>query len=241
MNVFNKLFTITGLIFLMVLGAVTLFSPSTTLSLLQNAADTIHTSIFANMPQTARFLVRALLAVILVLILLGILWLEVRRPAQKTVEVGRSNGGTTIRISTDAIESKLRDSIDGLTGVIGSKVLAQTRGKAVQVQLDVLATKDTDLVAKAEEISGLTRTLIQEQLGLKLHSKPQIVIKAGAGKAKVDRKSIFPSIGRPGKDKPAAEHPAPIALPDSAPAPDISTVDDAVTVIDDERRLATDS
>lgn len=240
MNVFNRLFTVTGLIALIVVGAATLVAPAAVLAFIQTAADTIHTSFFANMPANARVLVRLLLAIVFVLILLALLWLELRRPAQKTVEVGK-HGGTTIRISTDAIESKLRDAIDNLNGVIGSKVLAQTRGKAVEVQLDVLATKDTDLVAKAEEVSALTRSIVQEQLGLKLHNKPKIVIKAGGGKAKVDRKPIFGTIGssigamgRPGKDKAAPEaHPV-LAAPDPEPPKLDAPATPVVTQTDNE-------
>jgi hypothetical protein len=201
------------------------------LAFLHNTADTIHTSLFAGMTDWARFGVRLMAAVIFGLIMLGILWIELRRPPQKSIEVAKQ-GGTMIRISTDAVEAKLRDAVDNLSGVIGSKVSAQTRGKAIAVNLDVLATRETDLVAKAEEIAALTQSTIQEQLGLKLHSRPQIVIKAGPGKAKVDRKPLFPGFtpkAEPAKSRPA-EVPAVIAAPEAvvtAPHEPEATVGDA--------------
>ena len=210
MNVFNRLFTIIGIIVLIVSGTATLIAPATVLSFIQTTANTIHVNVFANMGELARLGVRSLAAVIFVLIMLGLLWLEVRRPAQRTIEVGRYTGGTTIKISTDSIESKIRDSVDSLGGVIGARVSANTRSKAVDVSIDVLATKDTDLVAKAEEVSAITRMIVQDHLGLKLYGKPQVTIKSGAGKAKVDRKPFLPPIGRAKGDESEAA-PAPIA------------------------------
>jgi hypothetical protein len=250
MNVFNRLFTVVGLLTVLIGGVVTLIAPAFMLGLIQNAADTAHRLFFVGMSDWARLVMRVIIATVFALIVVSLLWLEIRRPAQKSIQVNKA-GGTMIRISTDAVEGKLRDAVDNLPGVIGSKVLAQTRGKAIGVQLDVLATKETDLVAKAEEISALTHTLIQDQLGLKLHSRPQIVIKAGAGRAKTDRKSLFPSFGgKTDKSKSGTAESAPepaIAAPaiietTSAPAPDaVATITDDAAEIDHRRRIATDS
>jgi hypothetical protein len=245
MNVFNRLFTIVGLLTLLVGGVITLIAPATMLALIQNAADTLHRVFFIGMSDWARLIMRIITATIFALIALALLWLEVRRPAQKSIQVTKA-GGTMIRISTDAVESKLRDAIDGLPGVIGSKVVAQTRGKAIAVQLDVLATKETDLVSKAEEIAAVTHTLIQDQLGLKLHGRPQIVIKAGAGRAKTDKKSLFPSFGRDTKPKPAqpaiAEPVGETPMVSAEPVPEVPNA--PATEIADEleqrRRIATD-
>jgi phosphotransferase system glucose/maltose/N-acetylglucosamine-specific IIC component len=209
MNVFNRLFTIVTIVLLIIFGAALLITPATVLGLIHSASAAFRTSVPDPAPRLA---LRVLAAIIFVLIMLGLLWLELRRPAVRTIEVGRYTGGTTIKISTDAVESKVRDAIDNLPGVIGSKVGAIARSKAVDVRLAVLATKDTDLVGKAEEIAALTRMIIQDQLGLKLHGKPQVTIKAGAGKARIDRKPMIPTFG-PRKPEIAA------------PKPDVDVID----------------
>ncbi len=222
MNVFNRLFTIVGLIVLLAAGLLSLLSPSTAIALPQSIADSIRVNVFGTMPNYARFWVRFLAATIFALIMAGVLWLELRRPAQRSIEVGRSSGaGTTIRISTDAVEGKVRDKVDSLDGVIGSKVRAVTHNKSIDISIDVLATKDADLVAKAEEIAALTRVIVQDELGLKLYGKPQVTIKAGAGKARIDRKPLFPI----GKSKPsdALQRPA----SDLAPAANATADDDS--------------
>ncbi len=234
MNVFNRLFTIMGIIVLIVAGTATLISPATVLSFIQTTANTIHVNVFANMGELARLGVRSLAAVIFVLIMLGLLWLEVRRPAQRTIEVGRYTGGTTIKISTDSIESKIRDSVDSLGGVIGARVSANTRSKAVDVSIDVLATKDTDLVAKAEEVSAITRMIVQDHLGLKLYGKPQVTIKSGAGKAKVDRKPFLPPIGRARSDEVETAPATPAKAEDVQSKPDSPVTSISVSAATDE-------
>jgi hypothetical protein len=219
MNVFNRIFTVVGIVVLIVVGAATLISPATVLAFIQNSANLIRLNVFAGMTDWTRFGVRVLAAVIFVLIMLGLLWLELRRPVQRTIEVGRYSSGTTIRISTDAVESKIRDAVDSLGGVIGARVQATHRNKSVDLSMDVLATRDTDLVAKAEEIAAITRLIVQDQLGLKLYGKPQVTIKAGAGKAKIDRKPMFPFGPKDGEKDGGSTKPAPVEEPIVISAP----------------------
>jgi hypothetical protein len=75
-----------------------------------------------------------------------------------------------------------------------------------------------------------------------LHSRPQIVIKAGAGRAKTDRKPLFPSFGRSDKTKPAqvetetASVVAPAVEPEPAPLTP-AFVEDAAE-LEHRRRIA---
>jgi hypothetical protein len=125
--------------------------------------------------------------------------------------------------------------VDNLSGVIGSKVKATTHSKAVDVHVDVLATKDSDLVAKAEEIAAIARMIVQDQLGLKLHSKPQVTIKAGAGKARIDRKPLVPA--RSAKSpEPAASAAATEALPAPVDADLPAVVENAAEDVQIERK-----
>jgi len=63
-----------------------------------------------------------------------------------------------------------------------------------------------DLIAKAEEVAAATRQIVQDQLGLKLAGKPQVAIRAKAGK---------PTASRPVQEP----QPAPAALPAREEAP----------------------
>lgn len=182
MNAFNRFFVIITLAVLLVAGVVTLISPAFTLSLLQNTANNIHNSFFNGFTDIGRFIARVTLAIGWAMLIGALLWVQLRRSSSRTIEVARYTGGNAIRISTAAVAEKVQDAVNAISGVIGAKVKATGRERAVEIRLDVTATKDIDLVSKAEEIAIVARQVVQDQLGLKLSGKPQVAIRAKEGK-----------------------------------------------------------
>ena len=182
MNAFNRIFVIVTLVVLLVIGVVTLVSPAFTLNLARSTADNIRNGFFAGFSDISRVATRITLAIGWLMLILLLLWAEFRRPSSRTIEVARYTGGNAIRISTGAVAEKVQDAVNGISGVIETKVKATGRERAVEIKLDVSATKDTDLVSKAEEIAIVTRQVVQDQLGLKLSGKPQVSIQAKQGK-----------------------------------------------------------
>lgn len=198
MNAFNRIFVIVTLVVLLVLGAFALVTPAGLLSAMQSIANWFRGTVFAAYSDTGRVLVRLILAIVWVALISLLLWWEVRRTGSRHIEIARYTGGSTIRISTDAVQEKVKEQVDAIAGVIESKVHATGHNRAVELKLEVSVTKDVDLIAKAEEVAAATRQIVQDQLGLKLAGKPQVAIKAKAG--------------RPITPKPAQE-------PQPAPAP----------------------
>jgi hypothetical protein len=178
MNAFNRVFVIITLVVLLVAGVLALVAPAFTLSLIQNTANSIRTNFFAGFTDVGRFIARVTLAIGWAMLMGLLLWREMRRSSSRTIEVARYTGGNAIRISTGAVAEKVQDAVNGISGVIDAKVKATGRERAVEIKLDVTATKDTDLVSKAEEIAIVTRQVVQDQLGLKLSGKPQVAIQA---------------------------------------------------------------
>ncbi len=208
MNTFNRVFVIVTLAVLLVLGAFALVTPAGLLSLMQAIANWFRGTVFAAYSDTGRVLVRLILAIIWVTLFGLLLWWEVRRAGSRSIEIARYTGGSTIRIGTDAVQEKVKEQVDAIAGVIDVKVHATGRNRAVELSLDVSVTKDVDLVAKAEEIAAVTRQVVQDQLGLKLAGKPQVAIKAKAGKS------------APPKPAPVKEHqptPAPLLAEEETP------------------------
>jgi hypothetical protein len=183
MNVFNRVFVIITLLVVMVVGAVTLVSPAFVLGLMRSAADTIRTTAFAGFTDVGRVITRIILALAWIGFIVLVIWAELRRPGSRTIEVARYTGGSAIRISTGAVADKVHEAVSAISGVIDAKVKATGRNRAVELRLDVSATKETDLVQKAEEIAVVTRQVVQDQLGLKLVGKPIVAIQAKHGKA----------------------------------------------------------
>ncbi|MGQ9815116.1 MAG: hypothetical protein ACUVR3_08190 [Candidatus Roseilinea sp.] len=177
MNTFNRAFTLVGLILLTIFGAATLVAPAMMLSFIDGAAAFFHTSVFGGMTDIARILVRILLAIIFVTVMLVLVWMEIRRPALRTVEVARATGGR-IRLTTRDLEEQIRQRVDAISDVLHVKVQVTERDNAVVASLDVEAASDTDLIEKGEEVAAITRNVIQDQYGVKLFNKPQVTIKA---------------------------------------------------------------
>lgn len=205
MNIFNRVFVIAMLGMLLVLGAFALVTPAGFLALMQAVAHWFRGTVFAAYSDTGRVLVRLILAIIWVALIGLLLWWELRRPGSRTIEIARYTGGSTIRISTEAVQEKVKEHVDAIAGVLESRVRATGRNRAVDLRLDVSVTKEVDLVAKAEEVAAVTRQVVQDQLGLRLASKPQVAIKARAGR---------PVIAKP---LPVQEQPAP--APSLPPTP----------------------
>ena len=192
MNTFNRAFTLAGLILLTIFGAATLVAPAMMLNFIDGAAAFFHTSVFGGMTDFARVLVRILAAVIFVAILLALVWLEIRGPASRTVEVARATGGR-IRLTTRDLEEQIRQRVDAISGVLHVKARVTERDNAVVASLDVEAAADTDLVGKAEEVAAIARNVIQDQYGVKLFNKPQVTIKAARAALKPPKPIKAPS------------------------------------------------
>ena len=172
MKLFNRIFTIVSLLVLSVLVLGALFIPASMLI-------PLITSLIAALPTDASL--RALIALVFLVIVVFVLWLELRRPGSRTVEVVRSTGGR-IRITTAHVEQRIAETVDAMSGVIQTKVHIQERDNAVIARIDVVAAQNLDLVTKGEDVAAKIREVVQDELGLKLAGKPQITIKASKTK-----------------------------------------------------------
>ena len=224
MKLFNRIFTIAGLGVLLLVGAATLIAPAQMLSLMHTAADAVRASALAGMSDVGRAIVRVVAALLWVLICAGLLWLELRKPRIAMLSVNRRDGGSIIQIAANTVEARLVDAIDGLAGVITARAVLRPRNKAVEINIDVRSTRETDPVAKAAEIGDLVRNIVQNDLGLRLYNDPHISVRAGNGKAKVDRNKSRALFGRPRRPEPAPalDEPDTAAVTATVAAPDSS-------------------
>jgi len=203
MNAFNRVFSIIALIILLVMGIFSLLAP--------NLITGIITSIDAGIKtlsnntgegwSPAEWAIRLLFTLVWIGVVVGLLWLELRKPDFRSVQVMRSTGSGRLRVSTKAITDRVRQRVDSLSGIINSTVEISAQNKAIAVHLDVLSAHDTDLVLKGEEIVGAVRNVVQDELGLKLFAKPVVTMKAAPAP-----KNIFPQfniLNRNRKEEPA--------------------------------------
>ncbi|HEY3342598.1 MAG TPA: hypothetical protein VGK81_11295 [Anaerolineae bacterium] len=173
MKLFNRIFTIVSLLVLsaLVLGALFISAESLTplLTNLIRAREILPSNLIA------------LIGLVFLVIVLFLLWLELRRPGARTVEVVRSTGGH-IRITTGHVEQRLADQVNAMSGVIQTKVHIHEKDNSVVAHIDVIVAQGLDLVTKGEDVAAKTREVVQDQLGLKLFGKPLITIKSSKTK-----------------------------------------------------------
>lgn len=223
MQTFNRVFVVAALGVLLVLGVFVLVAPAAWLGLMRAIADWFRGTVFVAYSDTGRVLARVLMAMVWAALIGFLIWLELRQGGSRDIEIARHTGESAIRISTDAVRERVKARVDAIPGVLSSKVRVIGRDRAAEMKLDVTVTKDLDLVAKAEEIALAVRQVAQEQLGLKLASKPQVAIRAKAG-----RPSVAP---------PTAE-PAAVAPVDSVPPPALPLAEESASVDAEAERPA---
>ena len=112
MNLFNRVFTIITILILTIVGLSVIVLPAN----LQMASSGVLATV-----DTVQTSFRVVSALLFIVVMFFLLWLEFRQPGSKTVEVARSTG-SRIRITTGHVEERLSQQIDALGGVISSRV-----------------------------------------------------------------------------------------------------------------------
>jgi len=194
MNIFNRIAIVLLLISLILVSAAVIVLPKQAISVASNAIQAL--DVYASTFQGWLFMTLALAAIILLCIVL--LWLEFRRTAPRTVRVEKITGGQA-RVAVESVAQRLQYNLDQLPQVLSVKPRIAARGKRVDITLDVETTQDVNIPVKTEEIGQITRSVIQEQMGLKLG---RLVVAV--------RHTSVPSMERP--------RPAPSAPPQQPPS-----------------------
>lgn len=209
MNIVNRFLAVIGLVILAILGAFALIFPSWTLAFLQSAADAGR-NLFGETTWALRQIIRTVAALVYLAIMGLLIWLELRQPNKKTVEVVNASGGR-VRIATTDVQQRLTREVENLNGVISAKVNVSARNKGIHTQTDAVIMPEVEGAGKGDEIAQTIRAIAEQQIGVKLLSKPQVSVKIGKVKGNNKLKDLL---------SPAAQSPAPSAplpaLPDSA-------------------------
>jgi len=178
-NTFNRIFMILLTLAAFFVVTIGLFVPAESLAVVRGAADnTLHT--LGRIRPEFILPFRALLilcAVFLDVLLVGLLVLEVRGPARRTLRVQRVGGGQ-VAVTAESLTERLQYHIDQLADVIGVKVRVSPRGGGVDVEVNLQTGSDTNVPEKAEQVLEVTRQVVEDKMGLKLARKPRVNIHA---------------------------------------------------------------
>jgi len=172
MNLFNRVVLVIFLLALLVTSLLTLVAPKAMIAGLQGFLDQLDTFPFYHIRSGSYWAFLGIgLAVVLLCLLL--LWLELRRPRRKTVQLLGADGHRT-EVGVKAITQRLQSDLGTLADVSRVRPKVTSRGRKVDVVVDVQVHPAVDLPSKTDEITQLIRQVIGEQMG------------AGVGKVRVN-------------------------------------------------------
>jgi len=218
MNVLNRIIMVLIILFLVVAVGTVLLTPFNSVSVTRLNLDYMETIL--SDAQVLMIFRAAGAGVLLILLLL--LWFELWRPRRKTVRIKTQSGGNA-QLDVQSVAQSLEYRIDELPGVRQVRPRIISRGRDVEVVLDLDTSPSVNIPALTEQIVKLTNDIVEGQLGLKIRSKVRLNIRH-----EPYPRGTMPSTGPLGKESvvpPVIERPAtpkaaePVIAPVSEPAP----------------------
>jgi len=163
MNIFNRVVVILLLLATIVVSVIVMAVPQPVIVVIRRELT------FAEALLTpTTHLVLIVLGSFLILVCILLLWFELWRPERKTVRVPQVSGGEA-EVSVDSIAQRLKYHVDQLAGVIEVAPSVISKGKSVDVTLDLETSPEIEVPKKTEEVCQVTKQVIEEKMGLKLH------------------------------------------------------------------------
>ncbi len=172
MSTFNRIVVTLLLLALVPIVTIVLIAPLDAIDLLRDGLDEIESQLDPS-PSTAQIAIMAGLALLIDLVLIILIYLELRSPKETTVRVQRAEGGEA-QIAIDSVVNRVRFQVDRLPGVLEVEPTIVPRRGGVEVILDVEMADDGKLSANIEEISVIARRVVEEEMGLELKGKPKL-------------------------------------------------------------------
>lgn len=170
MNVFNRVATILLLIAIWLVVVLVAAAPEQAFAwgqaLVEGARQAWATAVAAQ-PVWRVSIVRAAIIAGATLLIVLLLWRELRRPRKPTVRVRLQSGGV-VAVTTDSVARRLVWHVSQLADVLAVYPTVRTRRNAVDVVLDIETTPDVQVPMKTEEVVAATREVLHEQMGLQL-------------------------------------------------------------------------
>ena len=176
MNVFNKIIVIVLLLVLLALSVLLALLPIETLRTLQSVSGrAVEWARSWQVNQPLLFaLGRAALAVLGIVIVLPLLWQQIKPRRPKAVRV-ITEGGSQAAVTTDAVARRLTWHLDQLADVVSVEPIVTGGRGGVNVTLRVKTRPEIDVPMKTDEIVSVTKEVVTERMGLQL-GKVQVSI-----------------------------------------------------------------
>jgi hypothetical protein len=189
MNAFNRIVVTLLLLALIPIITVAFIVPQEAIDLVQEGLDRIEGQLGTSV-STQELMIRVGLALLIAVVLIFLLYLELRRRPRHSVPVRQVKGGEA-QIAIDSVIAQLEYQLDPLPGVLDVKPdVIPSRG-GVEVALEVEMAADANMAANIEELSAIARRVVEEEMGLKLKGKPKLKLRTVPSPRPVTSAELF--------------------------------------------------
>ena len=172
MNIFNRIVMVLAIIVALIVIAFIMIRPLQAVDLARLGLRYLEEGIF----EEQFFYIFLAVTGGLELILLVLLWLELRRRRRKSVQVDIEGGGKA-KLGTSSVAQSLEYRIDELPGVRKVKPKIKSRGKDVDVIIDLDTSPSVNIPVLSAKVVELCRDILEGQLGVKIHNKVQVNVR----------------------------------------------------------------
>jgi len=176
MNTFNRVVLVILLLVAMALCSLVSIMPVQALRVVAQQAEQL-ADLLTRVTFGARLAFGVLLTVIVLLVGVLFIFLEVRKPAARSIDVEKAAGGK-VTLSIASIADQLKAEVNQLPEVLQAKPKVSAKRKGVVVELDAKIAAEAGVPGKAERIVETIRRVVEEKMGLKLAQPPQVNIEA---------------------------------------------------------------
>jgi len=199
MNTFNRVVIVVALLALMALVTAICVLPHV---ILTNVGQWLVDlgRYFNGVQPVWRLILGLLLALFLNVIILFLIFLEVRPEHRRFIRVQQVTGGMAT-ISTDSITQQVAYKLDPIPGVLKVSPKINAKGDKVRAVVDVEVAAGSDVPDLASRLMEAVKTVLADNLGLQVYGQPEVRIKVAASPTPVVKKP------QPVKEKPAPEEP----------------------------------
>lgn len=206
MNVFNRIVMVLAILVALLVATYVMVDPYGAVMLTRDGLDVFEQLIYQD--QFYNFFLLGLGGLDLLLLIL--LWLELRRGRRRTARIRTKRGAAELGIQS--VAQSLEYRIDELAGVRKVRTHIVSHGRDVSIRVDLDTSPSVNIPVLTDQIANLCHDIVEGQLGIRIHGKVQINVKH-----EPYPRGTMPPTGPLG-EQPITMPPAP-AREEAAPAP----------------------
>jgi len=169
MNIFNRIVMIILIIALAALTVFFLVQPMVVLNSVASGVKILQDQVYDN--QFFTYLIIGGAVLLFVLLLLFVL--EVRKSHLRVARV-QTKGKSDTWLGIDSIAKTIEYHVDELPEVRSVKPKVTSRGKDVDVFVDLDVSPQANIINLTEQVAQVCREIVETQLGLKIHDQVTI-------------------------------------------------------------------